>query len=89
MSACWCGRCSGCVAARDAGDQYDEADRAEALGLVERLRNGGQPDLADMAQELIEALRWMLDAFHEDPMGADTSGAVDAAYDAIAKARQE
>ncbi len=29
----------------------------EQLGLVERLRNGGQPDLADMAQRMDLALR--------------------------------
>lgn len=27
------------------------------MGLVERLRNGGQPDLADMAEALVEALQ--------------------------------
>jgi hypothetical protein len=32
------------------------------LGLVERLRNGGQDDLADMAERLFEALELASDA---------------------------
>ncbi len=39
-------------------------------GLVARLRNGGQSDLADEAQELVEALRWVMSATGEGIAGA-------------------
>ena len=40
-------------------------------------------DLVDAAPYLYKALKAMLDAFYEDPLEADTSKAVEMAYDAI------
>jgi hypothetical protein len=60
------------------------AEGSAPLGLVERLRNGGQPDLADMAEELLDALRLLADIY--DAMGAPRGPSRIRADAAIAKA---
>lgn len=55
------------------------------LGLVERLRNGGQPDLADMAQGLLTNLQFAVKLLEAMPFIRGTAQ-VDAMNAAIAKA---
>lgn len=42
--------------------QREWAESARPLGIVERLRNCGQSDLADMAQEMLTALQQLVEA---------------------------
>ena len=56
-------------------------------GLVERLRNGGQPHLADMAEGLLKALRlFVIDQFHHDYRAVTEYERQDEARRAIAAA---
>lgn len=50
-----------------AAAESERDDKCSAkLGLVERLRNGGQPDLADMAAMLVDACKSMIDWDHAE-----------------------
>ena len=54
--------------------------------LLTDIHTDADARLIAAAPELLEALRWMLDAYVEDPLEANRSGAEEAARDAIAKA---
>lgn len=62
------GKC-GCKEWRQQQTERDAQAMTE-YGLVARLRNGGQLDLADDAQELVDALRWVMSATGEGIAGA-------------------
>lgn len=63
----------------------EDADNA-ICDLNRAFRNKAEVNLLRAAPELLEALRAMLDAFHEDPLEANKDEAVTQAYDAIDKA---
>jgi hypothetical protein len=73
------------IAERDAAidkEALTAAANRDGVAWVE----AAQEDMARLQADrdrLLDALRWMVDAFYDDPLGANTTGAVDAAKDAI------